>query len=107
MSTSGTGLRLLRLGLGVIVGFLVAAGAYLGWAAWANPDVRLRQPRWVEGAFDHSYWIPVLAVTLGGAVLVALVLWKAYQRLRAGEDLYEERLGRGVRRRGERFVDDE
>jgi H+/Cl- antiporter ClcA len=107
VSTSGTGLRLLRLGLGVIVGFLVAAGAYLAWAAWANPDVRLKQPRWVEGAFDHSYWIPVLVVTLGGAVLVALVLWKAYRRIRAGEDLYEGRLGRGLRRRGERFVDDE
>ena len=106
MSADRTGLRLLRLGLSAVVGFVVAAGAYLAWAAVANPDVRLRRPRWVEGAFDHSYWGPVLLVTLGGAVLVGLVLWAAYRRMRSGEDLYEGRMGRGVRRRGERFVDD-
>lgn len=105
MSDDRLGLRLVRLGIGVVVGFLVSAGAYLAWAAWANPDVRLKRPGWVEGAFDHSYWAPVLVVTLGGAVLVGLVLWAAYRRLRNGEDLYEERLGRGIRRRGERFVD--
>ena len=107
MSDQGPGLRLLRLGIGVVVGFLVAAGAYLTWAALANPDVRLRQPGWVEGTFDHSYWTPVLLVTLGGAVLVGLVLWAAYRRMQAGEDLYEGRMGRGLRRRGERFVDDD
>jgi len=107
MNETSLGIRLLRLAISAVVGFLVAAGAYLGWAAWANPDVRLKQPDWVQGAFDHSYWLPVLAVTLGGALLVGLVLWTAYRRLRNGEDLYEERLGRGLRRRGERFVDGE
>ena len=107
MNSARLGLRLVRLAIGAIVAFLVAAGGYLAWAAWANPDVRLKRPRWVEGAFDHSYWIPVLVVTLGGAVLVGLVLWSAYKRLRSGEDLYEGRIGQGVRRRGERFVDDE
>ena len=106
MSRSDLGLRLVRLAIGGVVGFLLAAGGYLAWAAWANPDVRLKRPRWVDGAFDHSYWIPVLVVTLGGAALVGLVLWSAYKRLRAGEDLYEERIGRGLRRRGERFMDD-
>ena len=104
MSGRPLGLRLLRAAIGAVVAFLAAAGGYLVWAAWANPDVRLKQPRWVEGAFDHSYWIPVLVVTLGGAVLVGLVLVSAYRRLQAGEDLYEGRSGRGMRRRGERYL---
>ncbi|WP_412063306.1 hypothetical protein [Rubrivirga sp. IMCC45206] len=106
MSHARLGLRLVRLAIGAVVAFLVAAGGYLVWAAFANPDVRLKKPRWVEGAFDHSYWGPVLIVTLGGAALVGLVLWTAYRRLRDGEDLYEGRMGRGVRRRGERHVDE-
>ncbi len=106
MSHARLGLRLVRLAIGAVVAFLVAAGGYLVWAALANPDVRLRKPRWVEGTFDHSYWWPVLIVTLGGAFLVGLVLWTAYRRLRAGEDLFEARTGRGVRRRGERHVED-
>ncbi|WP_412067766.1 hypothetical protein [Rubrivirga sp. IMCC43871] len=106
MSHARLGLRLVRLAIGAVVTFLVAAGGYLAWAALANPDVRLRKPRWVEGAFDHSYWWPVLVVTLGGAALVGLVLWTAYRRLRDGEDLYGGRMGRGVRRRGERHVED-
>lgn len=107
MSRARLGLTLVRAAIGAVVAFLVAAGAYLTWAALANPDVRLKKPDWVEGGFDHSYWIPVLVVTLGGAVLVGLVLWTAYRRLAAGEDLYKGRSGRGLRRRGERFVDDE
>ena len=106
MSTQGTGLRLLKAAIGVVAAFLLFAGGWLTWAAATNPDVRLKRPRWVEAAgFDHSYWIPVLVVTIGGAVLVGAVLWTAYRRLRAGEDLYENRLGRGLRRRGERHLD--
>ena len=107
MSQVPTGVKLVRAGIGVVVAFVVSVGGYLVWAAIANPDVRLKKPKWVEGAFDHSYWIPVLAVTLGGAVLVGAVLWTAYRRLQAGEDLYEGRIGRGLRRRGERHLDDE
>ncbi len=107
MSELHQGLRLLRAGLGVVIAFLLFVGGYLTWAAIANPDVRLKKPRWVEGTFDHSYWLPVLLVTVGGAVLVGIVLWKAYRRMQAGEDLYEGRMGRGLRRRGERFVEDE
>jgi len=105
VSARDTGTRAVRAGLAAVAVFLLGVGGYLVWAALANPDVRLRQPKWAEGAFDHSYWIPVLVVTLGGAVLVGLVLWAAYRRLRAGEDLFEERSGRGVRRRGERHLD--
>lgn len=107
MSDARLGLRLVKLAIGTIVAFIVAAGGYLVWAALANPDVRLKQPRWVEGAFDHSYWIPVLVVTLGGAALVGLVLWTAYRRLSAGEDLYAGRSGQGLRRRGERHLGDD
>ncbi len=105
MSNLDLGRRLLRAGLAVVAAFLAFVGGYLVWAAVANPDVRLKQPRWVEGAFDHSYWIPVLVVTLGGALLVGIVLLKAYRRMQSGEDLYEGRIGRGLRRRGERHVD--
>lgn len=106
MSANETGLRMLRAALGVVLAFIVAAGGWLAWAAATNPDVRLKQPRWVEGGFDHSFWIPVLVVTVGGAALVGAVLWTAYRRMRAGEDLYEGRFGRGVRRRGERELGD-
>lgn len=102
MSSNETGMRMLRAALGVVVAFVAAAGGWLAYAAITNPDVRLKRPSWVEGGFDHSFWIPVLVVTVGGAVLVGAVLWTAYRRMKAGEDLYEGRFGRGVRRRGER-----
>lgn len=107
MSANETGMRMLRAALGAVVAFIVAAGGWIAWSAATNPDVRLKQPRWVDGAFDHSFWIPVLVVTVGGAVLVGSILWTAYRRMKAGEDLYEERFGRGVRRRGERRLEDE
>ena len=106
MSANHTGMRMLRAALGVVVGFALASGGWLLYAALTNPDVRLKRPRWVEGGFDHSFWIPVLVVTVGGAALVGAVLWKAYRRMKAGEDLYEARFGRGVRRRGERSLSD-
>ena len=107
MSANDTGMRMLRAALGVVVGFVLFAGGWLAWAAATNPDVRLKQPSWVDGGFDHSFWIPVTVVTVGGAVLVGAVLWTAYRRMKAGEDLYEARFGRGLRRRGERGIDDE
>ena len=102
-----TGSRLLRAALWAVAAFVVAAGAWLAWAAATNPDVTLRRPRWVSGAFAHSFWLPVIVVTLGGALLVGVVLWTALRRLRAGEDLYANRTGRGVRRRGETHLDGE
>jgi multisubunit Na+/H+ antiporter MnhB subunit len=106
VKTQDTGLRLLRAAIGAVVAFVVFAGGWLLWSAVSNPDVRLKRPKWVEAGFDHSYWIPVIVVTVGGAVLVGAVLWKAYRRLRAGEDLYEGRTGRGLRRRGERHIEE-
>ena len=99
------GLALLRVGLGIVVAFIVGGGGWILWKAIENPDVRLKKPSWVEGAFDHSYWSPLLLGVFGGAALVGVVLWTAYKRLRAGEDLFAQRTGRGVRRRGERHSD--
>ncbi|MEM0963000.1 MAG: hypothetical protein AAGK21_10755 [Bacteroidota bacterium] len=99
------GSRLLRIGLWIVGGFLAFVGGYLVWAAVTNPDVRLKQPSWVEGTFDHSFWLPVLLVTIGGALLVGWVLWIAYRRMQRGEDLYENRLGQGLRRRQEKHLD--
>ena len=99
------GLALLRIGLGVVVAFIVLGGGWTVWKAIENPDVRLKKPGWVEGAFDHSFWSPLLVGMIGGAVLVGVVLWTAYRRLRAGEDLFAQRTGQGVRRRGERHSD--
>ena len=99
------GARLLRGALAAVAVFVAAVGGWLAWASWANPDVRLKRPTWVDGGFDHSFWLPVAVVTLGGALLVGIVLWTALRRLRAGEDLYAQRLGQGQRRRGERHLD--
>ncbi|HEX8386372.1 MAG TPA: hypothetical protein VF576_09315 [Rubricoccaceae bacterium] len=103
-TTHRPGAGLLRSALAGLGVFVAAVGGWLVWAAASNPDVRLKRPRWVEGAFDHAFWVPVLVVTLGGAALVGVVLWTALRRLRAGEDLYAQRTGRSVRRRGERHL---
>ncbi len=100
------GRRMLCVGLGIVAAFVAVVGGWLVWAAAANPGVRLKRPRWVSGAFDHTFWIPVLVVTVGGALLVGAVLWTAMRRVRAGEDLYAQRTGQGLRRRGERHLED-
>ena len=99
------GLALLRAGLAVVVAFIVGGGGWIVWKAVQNPDVRLKQPSWFEGTFDHSYWLPLTLGVLGGAALVGAVLWTAYRRLQRGEDLFANRTGQGVRRRGERHSD--
>ena len=105
--TPGAGL--LRAGLGVVAAFVAIVGGWITWAAVANPDVRLRRPRWLdaERAFDGAYWTPLWLTAVGGALLVGWVFWRALGRVRAGEDLFEQRIGRGLRRRGERFSDEE
>jgi hypothetical protein len=101
-------MAMIRAGLVVLGAFLVGAGGWLVYQAVAHPEVRLKRPRWLDtGAdFSHAYWTPLLVVVLGGAALVGLVLWTALRRLRSGEDLYAQRHGRGLRRRGERFLDE-
>ena len=101
------GLGMLRWALGGLAAFLVGASGWILWRAYENPDVRLK-PQWVpEGeAFDHSFWSPLLATVVVGSLLVGWILWRAFRRLRAGEDLYAGRFGRGVRRRGEEHLGD-
>lgn len=84
------GLRLLRAALVTVV---VLAAGLLAWTvdtARKNPDVRLRRPGWLDAGtgFDFSFWTPLLLTLGGGAGLVFYVFWRAYRRLRAGEDLY-------------------
>lgn len=101
------GAGLLRAGLGVVAAFVVLVGGWITWAALVNPDVRLKRPRWLDDghAFDGSYWTPLWLTAVVGALLVGWVFWRAWLRVRAGEDLFAQRMGRGLRRRGERFSD--
>jgi ABC-type branched-subunit amino acid transport system permease subunit len=102
--TPRTGLLLLRAGLVAIGAFLVGAGGWIALQSVRNPDVRMKRPRSLgaDVAFDHAFWSPLLWTVVVGALAVAAVLWAAYRRLRRGEDLFAQRHGRGLRRRGER-----
>ncbi|MEM6327320.1 MAG: hypothetical protein AAF791_09400 [Bacteroidota bacterium] len=85
---------------------VLAGTAWIAWKAATNPDVRLK-PQWLpddQTVFDHSFWSPLLVTVVVGGGIVGWILWRAYRRIAAGENLYEERLGRGVRRRGERVI---
>ena len=100
------GYRLLLIGaaLALVVG--VGVMSWIVTTALANPDVRTERPGWLDAAipFDVSFWIP-LAITFGGGIaLVVYIFTKAAQRLRSGEDLYNERFGQGIRRRRERAL---
>jgi TRAP-type C4-dicarboxylate transport system permease small subunit len=90
------GLRLLRAALVTVA--LLATGI-TAWAvdkALRYPDIRLRRPGWLDGsaAFDFSFWVPLLVTVVVGGGLVFYVFWRAYRRLRAGEDLYAGRYDR-------------
>ncbi|MEL6443926.1 MAG: hypothetical protein AAFY55_00315 [Bacteroidota bacterium] len=99
----------IRLLVGSVAMLVVIGGGMLVWVvdkAARNPDVRTERPGWLDEAvgFDVSFWIP-LALTIGvGGVLVFFVYATAIKRLRAGEDLYAQRHGKGVRRHGERAL---
>ena len=98
---------MLRWSLGGLAVFLLSAGGWTIARAIQNPDVRLK-PQWVPDgeSFDHSFWTPMLLTVVVGSLLVGWVLWRAWARLRAGEDLYAERFGQGLRRRGETHLTD-
>ena len=95
MDTRRYGLRLLRTALGAVAVFVVAAAGWTAWKALQHPDVRTRRPGWLDPAvgFDVAFWAPLLITIVGGAALVFGVFWRAYRRLRAGEDLYAHRHG--------------
>ncbi len=103
------GLAMLRAALVGLGAFLVGAGGWIGWQALRHPDVRLKRPRFLDGAqgFDHAFWSPLLWTVVVGSLAVGAILWAAFRRLRAGEDLYATRSGRGVRRAGERALPDD
>ncbi|MEM6782245.1 MAG: hypothetical protein AAF624_00735 [Bacteroidota bacterium] len=100
----------IRLLIGSVAMLVVVGGGMLIWVvdkAARNPDVRTERPGWLDETvgFDVSFWVP-LALTIGvGGVLVFVVYATAIRRLRSGEDLYAQRLGKGVRRHGERALD--
>ena len=98
---------MLAWALGGLAAFLAGSVAWIGWRAATNPDVRLK-PQWLaEGQeLDGSFWSPLLLTVVLGSLAVAWVLWRAYRRIQSGEDLYAGRFGAGVRRRGERHVDE-
>ncbi|CAN5467080.1 hypothetical protein BH23BAC4_BH23BAC4_13600 [soil metagenome] len=99
----------------LITALSLAAAFGLGLTAWLartaslNPDIQTKRPGWLEATagFQVSFWVP-LALTVGvGALLVCFVYARALQRLAKGEDLYANRYGRGLRRRGEDHIESE
>lgn len=97
---------MLRWSLGGLAVAVLAGTVWIAWKAAANPDVRARRPRWLpeDWGFDAAFWTPLLFTVVVGGGIAGWILWRAYRRIAAGEDLYAERFGRGVRRRGERVV---
>jgi H+/Cl- antiporter ClcA len=94
-------IKLLRIATALVVLFALGLTAWLVGAAVLNPDVKAKRPSWVEtGAWDVSFWLPLIATVVGGAACVAYVYVKAARRLREGEDLfgnsYRERAKRGA-----------
>ena len=87
------GLRLLRYALAATVVLGIGLTLWTVDKAIENPDVHTRQPRWLgdEGGGALSFWAPLLVTVVAGTGLVFAVFWRAYQRLRAGEDLYAGR----------------
>ncbi|NNF57400.1 MAG: hypothetical protein HKN04_04090 [Rhodothermaceae bacterium] len=103
------GLRLLRAAALLVIGLALAATTWTVVKAIQNPDVRARRPRWLDAsdAFDASFWLPLVMTLVIGFGLVLLVFARALRRLRSGEDLYANRFGRGIRRRGEQHLSED
>lgn len=108
---TGDRISSVRIGRKLLVGALAGLGLWLlasaGWIVWKaieNPDVQTKRPSWFspDQVFDASFWTPMLLTVVIGSLLVGLIFWRAYRRMRDGEDIYRNRYGRGQRRRGER-----
>ena len=102
------GIQMLRWAAVVLAVMAISIALWVWYAALGNPDVRLERPSWLEDgqAFDFSFWTPLEVTVLVGGTLAGIIFWTAWKRIRRGEDLYANRMGKGVRRRGERFIED-
>ena len=101
------GLQMLRWAAAVLAVMALGIAVWVGYAALDNPDVRLERPSWLadDQAFDFSFWTPLEVTVLVGGVLAGIIFWTAWRRIKSGEDLYANRMGKGVRRRNERFIE--
>lgn len=102
------GMRMLKGGIAIS---LLLAIAMITWTvdkALSNPDVQTKRPSWLDSAtgFEVSFWIPLFLTISIGVGLVTFVFLRAARRIGQGEDLYANRMGKRVRRRGERHLRD-
>ena len=102
------GIQMLRWAAIVLAVMAISIALWVWYAALGNPDVRLERPSWLaeDRTFDFSFWTPLEVTVLVGGALAGIIFWTAWKRIRSGEDLYANRMGKGVRRRGERFIED-
>lgn len=78
---------------------VLSGAALLGLTGWLvyealrHPGVQARQ----FGKFGPAVplWLPFIGFVAIGLALITYVFVRAYRRLRAGEDLYEQRQRRG------------
>lgn len=106
--TSSIGRKLLLWSLGSVASITALIAGWTILKAFQNPDVRSRRPGWLDdtAGFDVAFWSPLLVTVVIGGALVFFVLLRALRRIQDGEDLYAQRSGRGLRRRGERQIQD-
>lgn len=100
------GLQLLRVGIAIALVLAVGMIAWTTEKALSNPDVQTERPSWLDSAetFNVSFWTPLFLTITIGIGLVIFVFVRASNRIKKGEDLYANRLGRNVRRRGEQHL---
>ncbi|MDX1439075.1 MAG: hypothetical protein R3284_04145 [Rubricoccaceae bacterium] len=100
------GLHLLKAGVAISIVLAIGLLTWLIDKALDNPDVQTKSPDWLvnAGGFSTSFWVPLIATVGVGIGLVLFVFLRAAKRIREGEDIYANRLGRNVRRRGERHI---
>ena len=100
-------LRMLRMAVALVVLFGLGMVVWLIDKAVLNPDVRAKQPGWVEGTFNVPFWLPLILTVVAGVAAVVAVYVKAYRRLRRGEDLYGGSYRERVRQRMDERVAEE
>ena len=108
LSIHSSGRRWLLRSLWGVVGFVIVTCGWVVVEALRNPDVRSRRPAWLDQhvAFDVAFWTPLLLTVLVGGGVVGFILWRAFRRMQSGTDLFAQRYGQGVRRRGESHLEE-